>query len=535
LKNLLRLEAVLLFLLFAGKAFSSPTDQAPAARWWSHVEFLASDTLEGRLTGSPGHRKAVEYAADQFRKTGLKPLGRRGYFQEIEFISHKIDEGKSKLELVRNGKALPVSFADDAFLSPTPDLAETLEAPLVFVGNGLTVPEKGIEDLKGLDLSGKIAVFVSGAPASILGPLSAHAQTLRERWKAFQAAGAVGWIRILDPESMDIPWSRISVIRNQSALSFADNSMNDNNGLRIYVTVNPAHAEKWFEGSGHTFAEITQAAKDQQALPKFELPSKLRVRAKKTSENVTSDNVVGLMPGRDAKLRYEYVVVSAHIDHLGVGKPINGDAIYNGAMDNASGTAAVLEAAARLRESREKPRRSVIFLLVTGEEKGLLGSKYFADRPTVAPNTIIADLNADMFLPLYPLKSLIVLGLGESTLTEDIRAVGMRMGLEILPDPQPKRNTFIRSDQYSFIRQGVPALMLEVGFKAGSPEEAIQKKWLTEHYHAPSDDLQQPIDRQTAEKFNQALTALVLEVANREKRPTWNAKSFFRRFAKPGT
>jgi Zn-dependent M28 family amino/carboxypeptidase len=514
------------------RRFAKDQHAEPAKRWWSHMEVLASDSLEGRLTGTPGHRKAAEYAAEQLKQAGLKPAGTHGYFQPIDFVSRKIDEVNSKLELVRNDKAVQLDFADDGYLSPAPDLAATLEAPLVFIGYGLTIPENEIEDLKGIDLKGKVAVFLSGAPAPVLGPLSAHAQSARERWKSFKDAGALGWVRILDPNNMDIPWPRLSNSRNQPAMTFADASLNDINGLRLSVTVNPARAEKWFEGSGHTFAEIVATAKDNKPPPRFELPSKIRVVAKQQSQNVTSDNIVGLMPGSDPKLKNEYVVVTAHIDHLGVGNPINGDSIYNGAMDNAAGTAAVLDAAARLAESTNKPRRSLIFLLVTAEEKGLLGSKYFANRPTVPANAIVANINTDNPLPLYPLKSLIVLGLNESNLGDDVRAIGSEMGLEILVDPQPKRNTFIRSDQYSFIREGIPALAIKVGFKAGTAEEATQKKWLTERYHAPSDDLLQPINKQTAEDFDRAFAALVLRVANRDSRPSWYEQSFFRRFAK---
>jgi hypothetical protein len=514
-------------------AVAQTNDAAPAARWWSHMQVLASDALEGRLTGSPGHRKAAEYAAGQLEKAGLKPAGTQGYFQPIAFVSRRIDERESKLELLHNGKSEMLDFAQDGYLSPAPDLAPSLEAPLVFVGYGVTIPERSVEDLKGLDLKGKVVVYFSGAPTSVLGPLSAHAQSVRERWKAVKDAGAVGWVRILDPNNMDIPWTRMSNSRNQPAMTFADASLNDTNGLRLSVVVNPARAEKWFEGSGHTFAEIVAAAKENKPLPRFELPVKIRVAAKQQAQNVTSDNIAGVLPGTDPKLKDEYVVVTAHIDHLGVGNPINGDSIYNGAMDNASGASAVLDTAARIAESTEKPRRSIIFLLVTGEEKGLLGSKYFANRPTVPQGAIVANLNTDNPLPLYPLRSLIVLGLDESNLGDDVRAIGASTGLEILPDPQPKRNTFIRSDQYNFIREGIPALALKVGFKSGTAEEATQKKWLTERYHAPSDDLQQPIDRQTMDGFDRAFAALLQRVANRDARPTWNENSFFRRFAKP--
>ena len=527
----LRLGVLLIASLCAVELALADVGGEPAAGWWSHMQVLASDALEGRLTGEAGHRKAVEYAAEQFKKAGLKPAGTQGYFQPIEFVSRQIDESKSRLELLRGGQSQVLDFAQDAYLVPAPDLAAKLEAPLVFVGHGLTIPERGIEDLKGVDLKGKVAVFLAGAPSSVLGPLSAHAQSLQERWKVFKGAGAVGWVAIPDPNNMDIPWPRISNSRNQPAITFADTSLLETPGLRLRVTVNPAHAEKWFEGSGHSFDEIVSAAKEGKALPRFDLPQRIRAVATQRARQIKSDNVVALMEGSDPKLKSEYVVATAHIDHLGIGNPVNGDTIYNGAMDNAAGSSAVLDVAFRLAGSKEKPRRSVLFLLVTAEEKGLLGSKYFAKRPTVPGKAIVADLNVDNPLPLYPLKSLIVLGLDESDLGDDIRAVGARNGLSILPDPQPKRNSFIRSDQYSFIREGIPALALKVGFQAGSSEEATQKKWLTERYHAPSDDLQQPIDRQTMEGFDAAFTQLVLAVADRDRRPKWKDSSFFRRYA----
>jgi Zn-dependent M28 family amino/carboxypeptidase len=237
---------------------------------------------------------------------------------------------------------------------------------------------------------------------------------------------------------------------------------------------------------------------------------------------------VGVLKGSDPGLAREYVVLTAHLDHVGVGAPINGDAIYNGAMDNASGIATLIEAASAV--AAAKPKRSVLFVAVTAEEKGLLGSRYFARNPTVPGSSIVANINMDMFLPLYPLKSLMVLGLGESDLTDDVRAVAQEMGLAVQPDPQPLRNRFIRSDQYSFVREGVPALAMKVGVEPGSPEAATDAAWTKQRYHAPSDDLQQPIDRAAAVGFTDVIGRLTVRVANRQARPAWNAESFFKRF-----
>jgi Zn-dependent M28 family amino/carboxypeptidase len=223
--------------------------------------------------------------------------------------------------------------------------------------------------------------------------------------------------------------------------------------------------------------------------------------------------------------------MSAHIDHLGVGKPVNGDAVFNGAMDNAAGVATVLDTAATLRESKPRVSRSILFLIVTGEEKGLLGSKYFAGNPTVPADKIVADINTDMFLPLYPLKRLTVYGLDESTLGDDVRAVAKEMGIEVQLDPDPARNSFIRSDQYSFILHGIPALAMKDGYVKGTKEETVFKTWLTERYHAVSDDLNQPVDKTAAATFDQLAARLLERVADERTKPAWKPDSFFRRYA----
>jgi Zn-dependent M28 family amino/carboxypeptidase len=249
---------------------------------------------------------------------------------------------------------------------------------------------------------------------------------------------------------------------------------------------------------------------------------------------VESQNVAGLLPGTDPKLKNEYVVLTAHLDHIGVGMPINGDTIYNGAMDDASGIASILEIARLIHESGAKLRRSVLFVAVTGEEKGLQGSRYFAAHPTVNEKNIVADINLDMFLPLHSLHYIEVQGLAESTLGDDIRAVATQAGIELQSDKEPARNLFIRSDQYSFIRKGIPALAFKFGYLPGSAEEKLHKDWLKERYHAPSDDLKQPVDKTAAAQFNEIILNLAERVANAEARPQWKSDSFFRRFASGG-
>jgi Zn-dependent M28 family amino/carboxypeptidase len=501
------------------------------ARWWSYVEFLASDKLEGRNTGSEGHRKAAAYVAAEFERDGLKPAGVEGYIQPVKFKTLQLDESHSSLALVRGGKETPVTLGEQAMIGARVDPAPTVEAKLVFVGYGLRVPETGYDDFSGADTKGKIAVYLAGAPSNLSGALAAHYQSGAERWKTLKAAGIIGAISIANPKHMDIPWSRQASNRGQATMALAAPGTNESEGEQITIAWNPAHAGDLFAGSGHSFEELLTLAEPGKPLPHFDLPATIKAKTAVIRGEVVSQNIVAVYPGSDPKLKNEYVVMSAHVDHLGVGKAVNGDSIFNGAMDNAAGVATVLDTAANLKQTHPKVKRSILFLVVTGEEKGLLGSKYFAGNPTVPANAIVADINTDMFLPLYPLKLLTVYGLDESTLGDDVRAVAKDMNIGVQLDPDPARNSFIRSDQYSFILHGIPALAMKDGYAKGSPEETVFKTWLTERYHSVTDDLAQPVDKNAAATFDLLAARLLERVANESSRPGWKPESFFRRYA----
>jgi hypothetical protein len=502
--------------------------------WWKHVAFLADDSLQGRNTGSAGHRRAADYVAREFAKAGLEPAGTSGFMQAVAFKTRQIDETHSSLSLTRQGRTIPLTLGEHANFSLRIDPAPSVEAPLVFVGHGLDIPERQINDLDGVNLTGAVAVYLGATPRTLPGALQAHFGSAAERWHMYRAAGAVGTITIANPKSVDVPWSRSATQRLQPAMSLADSSLDDYQGQQVAITMNPAYANMLFEGSGHTFQEILALEDAGAPLPRFGLPARVSARISVTRTQIESQNVAGILRGSDPGRRDECVVLSAHLDHLGVGDPDvsnRGDAIYNGAMDNAAGIAAILDVAARLHAAGERPARSLLFVAVTGEEKGELGSRYFAAHPTVPPRAIVANVNTDMFLPLFPLKELMVLGLDESDLGADIRAVAAAMHLQVQADPEPQRNRFIRSDQYSFIRAGVPALAMKVGYEMNTPEAAIVQKWTAERYHAPSDDLNQPIDRAAADAFVDVVRQLAVRIANRPDRPKWSDASFFRRFS----
>ena len=498
--------------------------------WWSHVQFLADDNLEGRGTGTPGFEKAANYMAEQFHAAGLEPAGVNGYRQPIDFQVVQIDEKRCSLNLLRGGKVQPVKLGDEAILGVSSQAAESVEAGAVFAGYGLTVPELHYDDLAGPEVKGKIVVFVTGGPADMPGPVKAHYESNEERRKALIKAGAVGTIAIENPKGAEIPWSRIAASRFQARMELSDPGPGFPPPLALSIVFNAAHAEMLFSGSGHTLQEVLSAINGDKPLPHFPLALKIQAKVGMTRSQVKSENIVGVLPGSDPQLKEEYVVLSAHLDHLGIGEPVKGDRIYNGAMDDASGDASLIEIARAMKNSAAKPKRSILFLSVTGEEKGELGSQYFAAHPTVS-GPIVADINMDMYLPLFPLKYLEVQGLGESTLGDDVRAVAGEAGVQVQADKEPEHNRFIRSDQYSFVKKGVPALAFKFGWVKGTPEEKTFQAWYTERYHAPADDLKQPVDVAAAAQFDAILGRLALRVANADKRPTWKPDSFFRRFA----
>ncbi|HJX81055.1 MAG TPA: M28 family metallopeptidase, partial [Candidatus Udaeobacter sp.] len=426
-----------------------------------------------------------------------------------------------------------LSFDADAYFSNRFSQAPKVDAQLVFVGWGLDIPEKGYSDLQGADLKGKVAVLLyGGSPSEIPGPLSAHYNDIRQRWAALKKTGAIGIIAILNPHSMDIPWERLKMLRTQVGMAPADETLDDTAGIKLGIAFNPASADKLFAGSGHTFQEISDFAKARKPLPRFPLKVEIRARVKMDVQHLESSNIVAKIEGNDPKLKQDCIVVSAHIDHLGIGEPINGDRIYNGAMDNGSGSAMLLDFARSFKENRPTFKRSVILLWITGEEKGLLGSRYFAEYPTVPANSIVANINTDMFLPIIPLQAVTVYGISESDLGEWAAKMAKQHGIEAQDDPKPQRNSFIRSDQYNFIRKGVPAVAMAVGCKLDTPQQKVIDEWLHNRYHAPSDDTQQPVNLETAAEFEGIVWDLLAFTADNEKTPQWKPDSFFKRFAR---
>ena len=511
---------------------AAPAPDPTGARWWSHVAELASDRYEGRLTGTPGYDRAAAYVARQFEAVGLRPAGTRGYLQPIAFTEQRVDLARTKLTLSGAGGTRALAIGDAALVGTRIPHIAAVDAPLVFIGYGLHLPEAGHDDFAGLDLRGKIVVTLNGGPSNLSAALKSHARAA-EFWPALERAGAIGVISIANPKSSDVPWSRQRLLATAPGMYLTDTKLQDAKTPKFTATLNPERADLVFAPAGRRFADLLALADAGKALPRFELNQRLSASVAASRRALTSPNVVALLPGSDPRLAPQHVVLSAHLDHIGIGAAIEGDRLYNGAMDNAAGIASLIETARAM--AANPPKRSIVFLAVTAEERGLLGSKHYANNPTVPARAIAANVNMDMFLPIYPLRQIVAYGADQSSLGAAAAAAARTAGVTLVPDPAPDRNIFVRSDQYSFIRTGVPALSLKFNAPAGSPEAAREAAWLKARYHAPSDDLAQPVDKPAAARFNVYLADLIRRVADAPARPEWNADSFFRRFAPPET
>ena len=525
---------------------SVSNDQIQGKAWWAHVQKLADPSMNGRLTGSEDYLRAAAYVVDRFKAYGLAPAGvDGGYYQPVHFDVQRVIENKSSMNLAFDGQVTPLVLGEDVILGSRAALAGKVDAPLVFIGYGLHLPESKYDDFNSAEvpwaeLKGKIVVYINGGPADLPGALKSYARTAPFA-KALREAGVVGTISIPTPKSMDFGWQRMASSASQPGMRLSltpdaetvaarHPALADEHSPMFAATFNPAQAEKLFVGTDHTFAEMLALADAQKPLPHFALGKNVMATVVGETSQVVSPNIVGELKGSDPALSKQFVLVSAHLEHLGVGAPINGKTIYSGAMDDASGVATVLETAKKLSEAKTKPKRSILFVIFTAEEKGLLGSRYFAGHPTVPESAIDADLNLDMFMPLFALKKLHVQGLDESTLSEDATKVGAEHGIVIAPDPERDRNSFIRTDQYSFVQAGVPALAMKFGWTMGSPEYKAWRGWLAQRYHSTDDDLTQPVDLVAAAQFNSFFADLATTIADDPARQHYLDTSFFRRF-----
>jgi hypothetical protein len=499
------------------------------------MRFLADDLLEGRGTGTRGHEIAAKFIAAQFEADGLDPAGDNGtFFQSVPLRRFRPDATQTSVTLVRAGKEETLAFREDFIVQGDAARKQTnVEAPVVYVGYGVTAPDQAYDDYQGIDARGKIVAWIFGAPPKFPTTLRAHYTSPREKLANAVAHGAVGTLSLDTPELeraypfrkrvRDLAFPRFRWLSPQGKPSDYFEQ------IRGSAFLSSEGMNKLFAGSGKTADALLAAARESKAVS-FELPVAARIHLVTQLEDVRSPNVVALLRGSDPSLRNEYVAYTAHSDHLGIGEPVNGDNIYNGAVDNASGSACLLEIAKAFSRANPRPRRSILFLSVTGEEAGLLGSDYFAHYPTTPKNAIVADINMDGAAMLWPLEDVVALGEEHSTLGVQVREAAARLNLGVGEDPFPELVFFIRSDQYSFVRQGVPAVMSGSGFKSSDPKiqpKEILLKWFATVYHMPSDDMNQPLDFDAAAKYARFNFFVGYFVAQQTVRPAWKNGDFF--------
>jgi hypothetical protein len=533
LAGLLSLPSFAQTPLVLPKPLSLALEQVKPADLKAHISYLADDKLRGREPGTPGYQMAVDYVTGQLKGLGVQPAGERGGYVQTLRLRRAVVAPGSTLSL-RDGQAATTALVDgkDYVLYPNPSAASiSVDAPLVFAGYGISAPELGYDDYQGLDVQGKVVVVVRGAPRSFPSTVASASQDSRVLLQAALRHGAVGVLVAPAKGSPALPHLEKGVCSVLSPEGQVQVSRTFVVGSRqqLYGFLSAATFQRLLSTAALDTVRVLPALR-AGTTTSVALRGTLSAIYQSTYKDFDSYNVIGKISGSDTRLREEYVVHSAHLDHLGVGTPVKGDSIYNGAHDNASGVAAVLEIARIYSKLKDKPKRSLLFVLVTGEELGLLGSTYFAAYPTVPKASIVADLNCDMPTIIAPLLSVVALGSGHSTLAEPVARATAQLGIALEADPEPEQNRFIRSDQYSFVTQGIPALHIKYGNKTADGRNNLTaqvQSWRKETYHQPQDESTGQFDFEAGRKYVQLYALISYQVAQDAQRPSWNKGDFF--------
>jgi hypothetical protein len=526
--------APLALLTAAAAPAPQAADVVASQRVRADVEFLASDLLEGRDTGSKGYEIGASYVASQFRAIGLQPGGSNGGWYEQVPFRRAVHPEAPVASLLMGGKTIELTPAKDFAARPSiVEQTRNLDLPLVFVGHGISDRKLGIDDYAGLDVRGKIAVVLEGAPPGLPSEVSAHLDSS----KAITAAanGAAGVIEIAQTGQRP-GFSRIAYY-DRPVVDWIDptgKTRSQSASVGLVASISPEIASKLFASAGKDFSRINAASKKPGSLHGFDLGARLKLSDKMQWTDFSSPEVIGLLPGTDPALKGQYVVLMGHLDHLGIkttAKP-GEDSIYNGALDNAAGVATMLEAAREFVASGKPPRRSVLFIANTGEEKGLRGADYFAAHPTVPASSIVGLVDLDMPLLLYPFTDVIAFGADHSTVARAVADAASSMGVAVSPDPMPEETIFVRSDHYRFVTRGVPAILLMTGYANGG--EPIWKDFLSKTYHKVNDDLTQSILWDQGARYAELNYRISRTLADADQRPLWYEDDYFGDTFAPG-
>ena len=519
----------------AGAAERTPWTMVDAKGIRAHVEFLADDLLEGRATASRGYDLAAAYVASQFRQNGLAPaMGGESFYQNVPLLEATAVLPGSSAELVLDdGK---VVFEYSTHYLPSADFtaaSSTLSAPLAFAGYGVDAPELDHNDFATVDVKGRIAIILSGAPAKFPHDQRAYYSWSTRKWNTLIEHGAVGAVLIDSPvDAQRVPWERSVAMSWVPQMRWVDDEGKPQNTfpeIKLRFRFNHEAAARLFEHGEASFAEVLEAAErgDPQG---FQLPGLMTLSSTTGLRRTQSMNVIALLRGSDPQLANEYIVLTAHLDHLGRGSAVNGDSIYNGAHDNALGVGILLEMARALNLSGARPKRSIVFAALTAEEKGLLGSDYLAEHLPFTGGRIVANLNIDMPMLFVPTLDFVALGAQHSTLGTAVRSAVTAQGYQLSEDATPEEVSFIRSDQFSFIRRGVPSMVLHGGYRSrDSTHDAaqMQRDFRRQQYHQPADDVSLPMDYAGAADLARINLRMAIDLANAATRPRWRPKDFF--------
>ncbi|MEN1942078.1 M28 family metallopeptidase [Luteimonas sp. MJ174] len=524
----------------APPAASAQRSQDPAAnRIEADVRALADDRMQGRETGTPGHDLAADYVAGRFADAGLVPGGEDGgWFQRVPLLRATIAPQGARLEIQLDGRSRSLAFQDEFLPMANFNLPEAaVEAPAVFVGQAIHAPGLGHDDFAGLDLRGKVAVVFGGAPDGFDNTRRAFHGSLHEKLRSVAERGAVGVVLAgTAGDEVRAPWSRGAAGWERPSMRLRDadgHAIDTWPGLQVVARVSAAAADALFAGGERSAAQLANAARTGTP-GGFDLPVRLSLAVQTRVELLDSRNVVGLLPGSDPALGDEYIVHTAHLDHVGIGAEVEGDAIHNGAIDNALGVAIMTEAARELAGGDAPPRRPQLFVAVTAEEQGLLGSQWFARHPSIPRGSLVANINIDMPVLTAPSRDVVPIGVEHSSLKASVEAAAREIGVKVSPDPFPEEAVFVRSDQFSFVREGIPAVYLDGGIEAADPERnpKVSATWFMRNcYHRPCDQADLPIHYDDAARLARLSARLAWLVASDDSRPSWNEGDFFgRRF-----
>ncbi len=503
-----------------------PEDQAAMK---AHVMFLASDAMAGREAGTRDYDIAAQYVAAQFYAAGLRPGGDNGgYLQRVPLVAYNVADKGSALWTPAGGQPQELVFGEDFVPSPVANAKETsLSAPVVFVGYGIDAAQYGLTDYKGVDVRGKIVAFVPGTPEGLGGEERAFFGSAANKASLAAARGAVGAIQIDMPRAggRQRPFASLARYYNAPRVTWANpdgtaHAMTPT--TPVLGTLSQTGAAKLF-GKGWD-AVVKAAAAPKPAYKPLTAKGQLTVASKTSFKPMDSSNVIGLIPGSDPKLKDQVVVLSAHLDHIGTNEGGEGDRINNGALDNAIGIASLIEEAKRFKAATP-PKRTVMFLAVTAEEKGLVGSDYFANHPTVPLKSIVADVNLDMPILTYKFEDMVVFGADRSTLGPIVRKAVGAMDLPVSPDPMPEEGIFVRSYHFRFVQKGIPSVFLWPGQKG--PGKAAVEDFMSHRYHRPGDEIDQGIDWSQGPRFVSVNYAIAREIADGAERPVWNKGDYF--------